>query len=165
MEYAPTIARQTRRATLITDASFDHRFKVGGWAAWIRADGDGGRPFCRSGPLKGPIPSSTIAEVRAALNGVWLARTQFGATHVLLQSDCSAVIDLVEGRVKAQQLLDLWRDAFTRPDMQGVLLSARHVKGHGEIKDRRTYVNDGCDRYARQHMEKERHNVRKRPRG
>ncbi len=153
-----TESPSNKRATVITDASYDHRFKVGGWAAWIRCDGDSGG-LRRSGPLKEKVPSSTNAEVRAALNGVWLARNTFGATHILLQSDCMTVIQLSLGQVKAVDLCALWAAAFEREDMAGVQITARHVKGHGPITNARTHVNDWCDRYARSHMEKERARV------
>lgn len=142
------------RATVITDASHCPDTKVGGWAAWIRYDGDRG-PTCRSGPLRGKIPNASHAEVRAALNGIWLAQT-IGADRILLQTDCQTVLDLITGKLKAPDLVALWAAAFERADMKGLVIEGRHVKGHGPITDARTYINDWCDKFAKQHMKKAR---------
>lgn len=159
---SPLVVRPPRRATVLTDASYDQRWKVGGWAAWVRSDGDQ-RPLTMSGVLKGPpIENSTYAEVMAALNGIWLARNHAHATHLLVQSDCMAVIHLIQGQMKSPGLLQLWATGLGRDDMAGVQLVARHVKGHGQVKDARTYVNAWCDEYARLHMQKARHRAKHR---
>lgn len=150
--------RAEKRATVITDASYDWNHRVGGWAAWIRYDGDRG-PLCRSGVIKGRPPNSTHAEVMAALNGIWLATTFSGASSILLQTDCMAVLHLVDKTTRAPDLLKLWNEAFTLPALNGLTITARHVKGHGRVHDARTYVNDWCDKYAKQHMREARSNV------
>ena len=145
-----------RRATVITDASFCPKAKVGAWAAWIRVDGMD-KAIRGSGQLPfDATPDSTVAEVMAAGNGCWLAAQQ-GATHLLLQSDCMAVIHLVEKRAKAERLLALWDHLLKLPDMAGVQnIMVRHVKGHGVVKDRRTFVNAWCDSAAYAELEKAR---------
>lgn len=143
------------RATVLTDASHCPHYDVGGFGAYIRVDGikDAIR---QSGPLVGPIGSSTFAEVRAALNGIWYAY-QHGATHILLQTDCMTLIHLNNGQCKSARLVEMWQTAFDRPDMPELAnISTRHVKGHGVIKDARTWVNAWCDEVAKQHMKKER---------
>lgn len=150
------------RATVLCDASFDkprsRRYGFGGWAAWIAIDGQAER-VKGFGPIKADdLTNSTEAEVYAALNGIWLAR-RHGATHVLVRSDCTTVAELIEGKVRSPRLLSIWRRALARPDMQGVILEARHVKGHGEITCRATFVNDWCDRHAKAAMRKQRRKV------
>lgn len=142
------------RATVISDASFCNQNKarpLGGWAAWVRVDGWG----C---PIKGygtigdkRLKRSTDAEVMAALNGIWLAR-RYGGRDILLRSDCMAVIDLMYGRVRKQHLVDIWASALAREDMQGIRLRGQHVKGHGVIHSAATWVNDWCDRNAKNAM-------------
>ena len=83
----------------------------------------------------------------AAANGCFLAALN-GATHLLLQSDCMAVIHLVNGRSRADRLLAVWGDLVAMPVLQGVYIAARHVKGHGKVHDSRTWVNAWCDRTA-----------------
>lgn len=149
----------TVRATVITDASFCPNTKSGGWAAWVK--GDGGIVVKRSGALR-LCENSTHAEVAAAANGCWLAAAS-GARELLLQSDCMAVIHILRGACKAPLLLETWRLLMAMPVMQGVVVTGRHVKGHGRVKDARTWVNDWCDREARIYMEKGRGNARRRP--
>lgn len=149
------------RATVLTDASYCDKTDSGGFAAWVRVDGipDAMR---YSGPLKSPVKSSTFAEVRAALIGIWYA-ARAGATHVLIQSDCMTIVHLTHGRCKNPDLVKLWLDAFARDDMR-VMIVAKHVKGHGNIKDARTWVNAWCDDAAKSHMYKERRASYKRKR-
>ena len=139
--------RPPNKATVITDASFCPDTKVGAWAGWIKMD----RPP-RPGPIKGSgllrsCVDSTEAEVMAAANGCFVAAAN-GATHLLLQSDCMAVIHLVDGRARADRLLAVWNCLLARPPLQGVYITARHVKGHGKVHNARTWVNDWCDRTA-----------------
>jgi hypothetical protein len=89
----------------------------------------------------------------AAANGCWLA-AHAGASHILLQSDCMAVIFAVRGTAKAARLVAIWDQLKELTIMSGVFISARHVKGHGKIVDARSWVNDWCDRHAYMEMEK-----------
>lgn len=140
------------RATVITDASFCATTGAGGWAAWVRLDTIKG-PVKQSGCFHERQTSSTFAEVYAALNGIWIARA-LGATEILLQSDCMTVKHLRDGRCKSPGLVKAWTEALGREDMAGIKVSVRHVKGHNyhRTKDARTFVNDWCDRKAKEHM-------------
>jgi ribonuclease HI len=145
-----------RKATVITDASFCPFKSVGAWAAWIRIDGQ--PDAIKQGGIlpKGKVPDSTVAEVMAAGNGVWLA-ARAGATHILLQSDCMAVIHLIDKRAKAPRLLALWAELLGMDTLAGVQnIEARHVKGHTRTADARSYVNRWCDETARNHLRKAR---------
>lgn len=151
-------------ATVICDASFSPFRKdgagggIGGWAAWIRID-NVLEAIKGHGVLKGPVLNSTHAEVYAALNGIWLAR-KHGAEGVLVRSDCMAVIHLISGEARPGTLRNIWRDALERRDMRGVQLKGEHVKGHGVIKCRATWVNDWADRTAKDEMRRARHKYR-----
>jgi ribonuclease HI len=145
-------------ATVISDASFyqgpnknrGHQVYAG-WAAWVKVDGIK-EPIKGYGPVKiKDLRNSAEAEVCAALNGIWLA-ARAGASTILVRSDCLTVIHLINGQVKADYLKKLWNEAFERPDMRGLHLIGKHVKGHGTIKDSATWVNDWCDRNARMAM-------------
>lgn len=150
------------RATVITDASWCQYTGAGGWAGWIRCDGNSG-PIKAHGILKAPVTSSTLAEVMAAANGVWVAASQ-GATAILIQSDCMAVIHLVQKQTKNPQLLAVWKRLVEFPELAGCVISARHVKGHAPIKDARGWVNHWCDSHARKHMEEQRRVLRNKTR-
>lgn len=145
------------RATVITDASFCHRLKAAGWAGWVRIDG---QPLIKEAGRLTPCATSTEAEVKAALNGAWVAG-RAGATHVLIQSDCMAVLHLINGRTKSPTLRQLWAEFRRLPLCAGLRVTGRHVKGHGPVIDRRTFVNDWCDREAGYHMRQQREELRR----
>lgn len=135
------------RATVITDASFCAKTKKAGWAAWITLD-DGQR-VKRYAALKGHVERSDLAEMKAAANGIWLAM-KYGATDVLLQSDCMAVIDGIN------QNKDGWKRQRAKAGICSVRIKAKHVKGHTETADARSYINRWCDQNAKNEMRKAR---------
>lgn len=143
-------------ATVIVDASFCQFEKVAGWAGWVRIDGRD-EAVKYSGPLT-ECTDSTLAEVKAAANGVWLA-SKAGASHILLQSDCMAVLHVLRGKSRAERLVGVWEELRAMPEVEGRYLYGKHVKGHGPIVSVRTYCNDWCDRMARAEMRKLRQKV------
>lgn len=139
------------RATVIPDASFCPIKKVGGWAAWASIDGYQ-RPVKGFGTFKTDLPTSTYAEVYAALNGVWLAARR-GATRILVRSDCRAVEYLINGTISATDLRRVWTKALAAKELQDVVLESRWIKGHGSPqRSSAAYVNDWCDRNAKAAM-------------
>lgn len=135
------------RATVITDASFDHRTRTGGWAAWIRIDGVPG-PVRRSGILRELAADSSEAEMRASAIGIFIA-AQFGATQILVQTDCMTVVHAIKGkgsRVKA------WHEMLAVLPYENLKLQARHVKGHTANPAARSWVNRWCDENAKAQM-------------
>ncbi len=138
------------RATIICDASYCQS-GVGGWAAWVRAD-----HFSHAvkgyGSIRAPMQNSTVAELYAALNGVWLAQAR-GATDMLVRSDCTAVREIAHGRCQKEYLNIIWNDALATPWGRSVTsVRVTHVKGHGPIKDKASFVNNWCDEKAKQAM-------------
>lgn len=125
------------RATVITDASFCARTQAGGWAAWIRFENN--LLIRLSAEFRERPADSTEAEAKAALNGVVRAQRE-GATQVLLQTDCMAV---VTG-------LSLWAKRLGVPIHCRV--TSRHIKGHNGGRTARSWVNEWCDREAKKHM-------------
>ena len=151
------------RATVVCDASFYRcdktRVTCAGWAAWVKCDS--GVLIKGYGSIKAYVPDNTVAEVYAALNGIWLA-TQKGATHILIRSDCLAVVGLANGTHKNTRLLGIWADGIQNHDMSGVITIGRHVKGHGVIKDSASWVNNWADvnsRKAQRDARKGKHDV------
>lgn len=142
------------RATVITDASFCPRTKASGWAAWVRIDGMNG-PIKKYGEFKSPVRSAQQAELLAAINGIWLAK-EHGATAVLLQTDCLAVVHMIEGQTKKQHLKDSFTRAAAAAGVLNLGLSARHVRGHTTIADARSHVNRWCDDKAKRAMKLQR---------
>lgn len=146
----------TLRATVLTDASYCPYLKVGGWAAWVRIDNRAEAVKQQGMLLWDILDDSGMAEAMAAANGIWLA-ANLGAKAILLQTDCMAVVHLINGQsMKSERLLTVWAKLWALPIMRGVEVTARHVKGHGPVVNARTYVNGWCDRAAREEMEKAR---------
>lgn len=139
------------RATVICDASFCPNQRVGAWAAWISLDG--GRRVREKGPLIKQAPlNSTEAELMAAMNGLWVARRE-GAQEALLQSDCQAILLVIDKRSRSERLNSLWQHALQEYGLRNLSIRTRHVKGHTTIADSRSFVNRWCHENARQIME------------
>ena len=139
------------KVSIITDASYDPVTKAGGWAAWITSDL--GRAQC-SGQFKTLFDNAAQAELGAAINGLCAAQLRFRPTHVLLQTDCLAVVEVTNTSSlhnSQAHLASMWRQAKATyfPDLA---ITARHVKGHTSVNDARSYCNRWCDKHAKRHM-------------
>lgn len=130
----------TLAVTVIADASFCPQTRAGGWAAWLTSDK--GRKQ-HAGCFHDLPKSPTEAELWAVLNGIWLA-FELGATHILIQSDCTGALKLIDDGIPELSLF------------AGVFIRTKHVKGHTQTKDARSYVNRWCDSEAKKHMRKQR---------
>lgn len=89
----------------------------------------------------------------AAINGIWLAHTA-GASRILLQTDCMAVIQTLSGSIYNERLRLIWEKARLRYQFGGI--ETRHVKGHTQVADKRSWVNRWCDREAGKYMRAQR---------
>ena len=141
-------------ATVITDASFCHETRAAGWAAYVRVD-TMANPVRMSAAFKSPLVNSAEAELLAAVNGLWLA-TQRGADQLLLQTDCIAVVTIVNGRSRKGLLRLKFAAACEAAGLDPEIITARHVKGHSGVLDARSHVNRWCDRHARAAMRHQR---------
>lgn len=146
-----------RRATVITDASYCHRTKAAGWAAWIRTDGQ--PPIKRYGTFKDTPSGPAQAELWASYNGLYFAHA-VGATTVLLQTDCMAVVDKFNGNMSALAG-SLKAKPYAELKAKGINLQikAKHVKGHTKTQDARSYCNRWCDEWAKKQMRKQRRSI------
>lgn len=144
------------KATVITDASFCNKSNAAGWAAWIRIDG--AVPIKAYGAFKGYIARSDIAEMKAAINGIYLAR-KHGATSILLQTDCLVVVHMANGQCGPKGK-SRWHRAMKAAGLTKDGITARHVKGHTTTADARSHVNRWCDENARREMARVRPRVR-----
>lgn len=142
------------RATIITDASYCDRTKAAGWAAWIRIDG-ASDPIKKYAEFKQPVSSSREAEMLAVINGLWLA-AQHGVTVALVQTDCMAVVHMLNGETKKKSIRDEYSRARAKAGVCHIKVSGRHVRGHTQVADARSYVNRWCDSRAKTAMKKQR---------
>lgn len=140
----------TVRSTVISDASFCPRTRAGGWATWININWPDGKHLRlkETGRFHKLPKNSTEAEGWAAYNGIWLAYHN-GARDILVQTDCLAIVQRME------------HPSFQWPE---ACVRWRHVKGHnlGNVDDRRTWVNDWCDKQAKRNMRKQRRELQRR---
>lgn len=138
------------KCTVITDASWCPKTKVGGWAAWIA--GDAGRHKAH-GRLKASLPGSANAELYACLNGIYIAHS-LGYRRVLLQTDCLQVAEQIWR--KKGDLYCIWVKAFDEHSISDVYVEIRHVKGHTSGVTAATWVNNWCDKHAKREMRRAR---------
>lgn len=135
--------RQWRWATVIVDASFCPQTKLATWAAWIRMDG--APKTQKVAAFRDTVASSTEAELRAALNGLYLAQ-KMGAEAVQLQSDCMAVANALDDPCRAV----LFTRRMEAAGITGLrMVKLKHVKGHTNGDDARHWCNNWCDNAAR----------------
>lgn len=147
------------RSTVLSDASFFRSTKgtsVAGWAAWVRIDGNPTAIRGYGSIHNDETLTSTTAEMYAAINGAWLAK-RAGAESALIRSDNMTVIGCIRNVNTGIEMKRIWTNALIRADLVGFPLSARHIKGHGEINDSATWANDWCDKHAKKGMRIARH--------
>lgn len=131
--------------TLYCDASYSDTYG-GAWSVWLRSNK--GR-IIRSGKCPESVTDCTMAELYAALMGVTIARDEWDADAVQINTDCSAVVDAAGkgyrwlGRKELRQL----QDKILRC---GPKLRTKHVKAHTGRTDTRSYLNQKCDDFANQ---------------
>lgn len=139
------------RVTLLTDASYCPKYGAAGWGARVACD-RGKRSY--GGTFKERLPSPSLAEFQAIVNGVYVSRRTgmlVPGDFLLIQVDCEAAIRYSEGR-------DLKTDELFRTKVQldklleGVTHEFRHVKAHTSKGDDKYLANDLCDTIARGHM-------------
>lgn len=152
----------THRATVICDASFCHKTRSGGWAVWINVNYTDGRHenhvrIKQAGQFKSRPRSSEHAEQMACLIGIWFA-VKHEAQDVLVQTDCLSLVQTMgygTSKKNRREYLDAQLNHW--PNHAG-RIQWRHVKGHNlkNVNDRRTYVNDWCDKQAKRYMRAQR---------
>jgi ribonuclease HI len=159
--------------TIFADASYDHRARVAGWGAWIKADG---RSSITCGAaMKGPVASATEAELCALANALTVARLRgvlSGRCVVMMQSDCLVALAILRSKIpdvedrpapgglavdpiKRMKLtkvhlaaVDVVREIVTA---LGISIVTRHVRAH-QPGGGRQWVNAAVDQIARRAM-------------
>ena len=101
-----------------------------------------------SGPIQMLCDASNQAELMAAAIGITIANQTFGATTILIQSDCVGVRNLIR---KASD-----RQSYLGHISTPLHLRFKHVKGHTQLAGARFWANRWCDHEARSWMRKER---------
>lgn len=148
--------------TIIADASHCPETKVAGYGFWI-ASGRG--KFGGGGAMRSKVDNSTIAEMQAVVNSLWIALDKGFAQEgdeILIQTDCLAAIQAFG----SQRYLSADEQKVTRAlrglaDNFKLKLKLKHVKGHTTRAEARFVTNNCCDKRAKAAMRKARtqHNI------
>lgn len=148
--------------TISTDASFDRRLKRGAYAYWISTDKGKLRG---SGILKQEIERPEEAELMAMTNALhYLSlRTELEPTVIVMNTDCMNAIHFMTSNTQAIRLFRLdflkpvktiFKTVWARPSLINAKIIYRHIVGHGDIVNKREFVNAWCDRTAKKELSK-----------
>ena len=144
--------------TILADASHCPQTLAGGYAFWIASQRG---KLAGSGPLKGRIANSTVAEMMALANAFHQSIMK-GLVHpydtVLFQTDCIAAIDAFEVTrsltLDEKVVVEYLHNIANRAD---IVVKFKHVKGHTKRGNgARFAANRKCDEQARAAMRKQR---------
>lgn len=167
--------------TIFSDASFCIQTKAAGWAAWMKGNGRPSKTI--GGQITKAVDHSYDAETFAAVNALYAARSLGYLTAgdvVMLQSDSLHTLNVICGHlpgtmeskhadgmalqgIRAKRLkkadhaaLGALRQLMSETPIQIIV---RHVRGHQEGRGR-AWVNNECDRIAKEHMREARRAAR-----
>lgn len=146
--------------TINTDAAYHSGFKIGGYAFWIVCN-DG--RFSHTGILKSKVNNATEAEFKCIINAIHvLFNLKFkNVTKVIINTDSLNVIHLIQNKkeeIKKYRLTHCLtyvrklEKMLTANKFDKKNIELRHVKAHVEIKDKRSWANDWCDKKAKESM-------------
>jgi len=146
--------------TINTDASFNKKHQIGSYAFWIVSNM--GR-IQHSGILRSSISRSEISEFQCIINAVHvLGILGWGnIEHIIINTDCLNVIHLISGdetNIKYHKLewglalVKQFNKTLAKNKLGKAKIDMRHVKSHGTIDSKRTFVNNWCDKSAKEMM-------------
>lgn len=147
--------------TVIADASWCPDTGATGYGYW--AVSERGRKY-GGGAVRRPVLKSHVAEMMAAVNGIWKALAEGIAKPgdtILVQTDCQSAIHSFENpdrRPKEEQ--EVIGQLQRYKDEQSLTVMFRHVKGHTAGSTPREFVNNVCDKQAKDYMRKMRTHLR-----
>lgn len=153
--------------TINTDASYSNKYKLAAFAFWIVSDKG---KICKAGPLKEKAHNPTHAELMAIANAVYIFCEAFkkghfsGVSKIIINTDCLNGIYIITDDVKNIRRYNL-KSTFYKKSVQfikkligehlpGVKIELRHVKAHKSTETAREWVNDWCDRSAKEELGK-----------
>jgi hypothetical protein len=145
--------------TINTDASFSRKFRRGAGAYWIKGDND----FSVRGSFmfKQELHSSFIAELltfeRAfqEVNKV-VNPDHRGAVVLFVNTDSMFVVNVLKGTANIKSHRNKHAVLAIQHAIKEYKVIPRHVKAHtDDLTEARSWVNDWCDRAAREEMGKE----------
>ena len=140
--------------TINTDASFHKDYNVGAYAFWIVCNGIRTK---RYGAFKRSCDSPTDAETKCIINALKKNLINRDVTHkIIINTDSLNSIRILTNDRKGISKYNLFWGKKLRRRYVGILkqykdieIEFRHVKAHSNINDKRSYVNEWCDRQAK----------------
>lgn len=138
------------RVTIYTDASHIPGTNTGTFAFWIRWEH--GR-LIKNGKFKDEILDSYRAEVRCVLNAIYFAKKNIANIDTLFMvTDCTPVINLLKHRNnKPATLIKMSGEIVAYEGLtKGITVHWKHVKGHKGGRTMQSYINEQCDKLARE---------------
>lgn len=140
--------------TLNTDASFWYGVNKGAYAFWAKSN-----EFCikKTGVFRQKCLCNTDAEAKAILNGLsTVCNASTFVTRIIVNTDSIPAIAIFQ-RCKMVTAKDLaeWKWSHIYKVYMALLLrdnltiEFRHVKAHNGTSDKRSFVNDWCDKNAK----------------
>ena len=130
--------------TVNTDASFYEETNSGGWATWIRFQG---QLVTGAGKLLQP-DTSERAEMMAICNALIIIarKEEWNVQKIILNTDCMGAINKFRNKVENDIINTAYKEA---PFMHAI--EYRHVPGHRYTNTKKHWVNDWCDKKAKHH--------------
>jgi len=134
------------KAVVNSDASYCDCTCACGWAVWIVI---GQKTIRKSSMFKSPLNNPTSAEIKAILNGIYIAKTN-GATCFEVFTDCEPAIKKITDEPIYTDIIGV-----SRSDIK-----FSWVKAHTDAKDIASEANRWCDREAKVHMKNMRKSIK-----
>lgn len=147
--------------TINTDASFNTKLKVGGYAFYIRV---GDSIIKSAGSFKTNPANPIEAEMMCIGNAVYTLSSLKElppAKLIVINSDCLTAFELIKLKSKnptGKSVALLIKTLKEKASYQGLIpprIQFRHVKAHTGAQDARSWVNRWCDREAKIKMREE----------
>jgi ribonuclease HI len=128
--------------TLFTDASHCDRTLLASYAAWMKVNGQTHR---RAAMLRGRVPTSNTAELRALVNGIFIALHSIQpppGSRIIAQTDSQTAIDILTRPNASEPEAKLLAKKLATTEIE---IEYRHVNGHRGNVTPRNAVNTWCD--------------------
>lgn len=148
--------------TINTDASFCGRSKAGGFAFWIVHNDF---VIKKAGKFKELIVrDSSEAEVKCIGNAIWMVLQQQDlkpTRKIIINTDSKIAMRQIQNKhtqpgAKTLKLINKLTAALGCQQWE-----FRHVKAHSGVNDKRSFVNEWCDKEAKRFMREARKEINK----
>lgn len=148
--------------TINTDASFHPKLKYGAYAFWAVCEDF---KILKSGVFRKKCINSDDAEAKCIINALTvILKAHTKIKKIIVNTDSLNAIAYLSNdkyHVKRYRLYHSKMNQFSTMlnDLKSeynkkCIIEFRHVKAHSTIKDKRSYVNEWCDREAKKQMRK-----------